>query len=525
MPKQVFTALDMVAASRQRSPDKIALKDKSQSLTYDALWTGIETIGRALRDRGIGKGDIVGIFQGISVDTVVTMFGVLRSGASFVCIHPQLKPLQVEHISGDTGMRVVVTDRPDYFDDVPVPLERTNTAALLAEGEVSTAALPRVIDRDLANLIFTSGSTGKPKGVMFSHAEIVMCARIMAELFDNVPEDNLLCVLPFSADYGLTLLYTMMLVGGRLTIVDSFLPNDIVKGLSEEQCTGFGAVREMWPLLFGPRSRFPDTDFPALRYVSCGGGVPPRGVIQGMIDKFDGTSKIYMLYGLTEASWSTCLPPERIKEKVVSIGPPLPNVEIFIVDEDGKPVPQGEEGELVHRGGVVAKGYWNEQEKTAKMFRRAGVVPDYLRDTERVCYSGDIVLADEEGYIYYKGRKDDQIKVRGYRVSTQDVVDAMYRSGEIADGWIFGVPDDVTGERIVACIVAKEPGDGVKQRLIDALKKDLPLYSIPAEVLCFESLPLTHSMKYDVSLLSRLYKENNLIDGYSFADSSAGSAT
>ena len=98
----------------------------------------------------------------------------------------------------------------------------------------------------------------------------------------------------------------------------------------------------------------------------------------------------------------------------------------------------------------------------------------------------------------------------------------MYRSGEIADGWIFGVPDDATGERIVACIVPKTSGDGVKGRLTDALKADLPLYMVPGEVLCFESLPLTHSMKYDVSLLNRLYDEDKLVDGYAF--SQGGSA-
>ena len=515
----IFTALNMLETSAQRFPDKIALKDEVREITFKELENKSRQLGRHLTALGVNKGDRVGIFKENSVNTIISIFGAMYAGGAFVCINTKIKPRQVNHIIEDSGIKLIISNhhKINYFfsnirnEDVNL----MDIEQILTDNtDYNDVLIPHVIDRDLASLVYTSGSTGKPKGVMFTHNEVVMCAKVMSGLFKNTSDENILCTLPFSADYGLTLLYTMLLVGGKLTILNSFFPNDIVNTLVSERITSYSGITPIWPLLYGSRSLFPEKEFPCLRYISIGGGYPPKSIMKQIIEKFEGKTEIYMLYGLTEASWSTCLRPGMLKEKYGSIGTPVPNVEISLINDDGKICTSGEEGVLVHRGGVVAKGYWNDLVKSSEVFKQSSAIPEFLRDKERVVYSGDKVIRDEDGFYFYKSRVDEQIKVMGYRICTEDLLDCLYDTNLVELCCVFGVPAEEGDQKIVACIVPRENVVNLKEQLFQYLKKELASYMVPTQIFILSELPLTPSNKIDVVLLKNLFDENKLADNY-----------
>lgn len=510
-----FTVVDMLAISANNYPAKIAIKDEQKEITYEALRLKAELLGKYLLANGVSKGDRIGIFKENSVNTAIAIMGILSAGAAFVCINTKLKEKQVNHIIDDCGIKIIISNHQKikyFFTHVKhasAKLMDVDVILNCADKDCLNIELPRIIDRDLASLVYTSGSTGKPKGVIFTHNEIVMNAKIMSELFKNTSDDNILCILPFSADYGLTLFYTMLFVGGRLTILNSFFPNDIVNMLGSESITGFSGITQIWPILFNEHSLFPTKELPALRYVTIGGGYPSKYIMEKIIAKLEGKTDIYTLYGLTEASWSTCLRPDKLKTKYGSIGTPIPNVEIFVSRNDQICGPN-EEGELIHRGGVIAKGYWGNQEKTNEVFKHAVFLPEYLRKEEKVVYSGDIVVVDKEGYLYFKGRTDDLIKVQGYRICTEDLIDCIHETGMIETCCVFGAADADLGQKIIACVVPRSETADLQEKLLTHLKKELPGYMNPFKIFILKELPLTHSSKIDISLLKNLYKEDKL---------------
>ena len=515
----IFTAVDMLTNSVIKFPKKVSIKDEQTGITYEELRNRAELLGKYLIANGVSRGDRIGVFKDNSVNTVIAIMGILYAGAAFVCINTKLKEKQVKYIIDDSDIAIIISNHQkikyffSYVKCENVKLMDINAILNSSDKDYKDIELPCIIDKDLASLIYTSGSTGKPKGVIFTHNEIVMCAKIMSELFQDTPDDNILCVLPFSADYGLTLLYTMLFASGRLTILNSFFPNDIVNVLISENITGFSGITPIWPILFNVHSLFPVKEFPGLRYITIGGGYPSKYVMEKIMTKFEHKTDIYMLYGLTEASWSTCLRPDKLKDKYGSIGTPISNVEIF-VSKNGEICGPDEEGELIHRGGIIAKGYWNNPEKTNEVFVHSDILPEYLRNEEKVVYSGDIVAMDKDGYLYFRGRVDDQIKVQGYRVCTEDLIDSIYETDLVETCSVFGVSDADSGQKIIACIVPKREPENLKETLLLHLKKKLPYYMIPAEIHILKELPLTHSNKTDISLLKGLHDEGKLADNY-----------
>ena len=184
------------------------------------------------------------------------------------------------------------------------------------------------------------------------------------------------------------------------------------------------------------------------------------------------------MYGLTEAFRSTYLRPERVDRKPNSIGRAIPGAEILVVSEDLSPCKPGEVGELVHRGPTVALGYWNDPAATARVFRANPFRPPGAPEAERVVWSGDLVYRDEEGDVFFVGRRDRMIKRLGYRVSPDEVVDVLYASGEIVEAIVAAEPDEAHGSRIVAYVVLAE--GGALERLEGFAAQELPRYMQPS---------------------------------------------
>jgi acyl-CoA synthetase (AMP-forming)/AMP-acid ligase II len=215
------------------------------------------------------------------------------------------------------------------------------------------------------------------------------------------------------------------------------------------------------------------------------------------------STKVFLMYGLTEAFRSTYLPPEELDRRPTSMGKAIPDTEILVVAEDGKLCGPGEVGELVHRGPTVSLGYWGRPEDTARVLRSNPLLPPELGDCERVCYSGDLVKMDEAGFLYFVGRRDTMIKSSGYRISPTEVEEAIFASGKVRHTAVIGLPDEVLGQAIKAFVVATDGEPVNTETLLAHCARRLPRYMVPKFVEVLNEMPRTSSGKVDYPALRR----------------------
>jgi acyl-CoA ligase (AMP-forming) (exosortase A-associated) len=356
------------------------------------------------------------------------------------------------------------------------------------------------IDMDMAAILYTSGSTGKPKGVVLSHRNLLAGAESVAEYLEITHSDRLLAVLPFSFDYGLNQLTTCLLTGACCVLMDYLLPRDVISALEKYQITGLAAVPPLWAQL--AELPWPDRINHHLRYMTNSGGKMPKAILQKLRNKA-ADSRFFLMYGLTEAFRSTYLPPEQIDFRPDSIGKAIPNAEIMVVKEDGTLCAANEPGELVHRGSLVSLGYWNDADKTDERFKPAPGQLQGLPITEYAVWSGDTVTMDEEGYLYFVGRKDDMIKTSGYRVSPSEIEEVVYASGLVKEAAAIGVEHHSLGQAIlVVASVNNTDAEFELQRLLDFCKAELPNFMVPAKIEILPELPRNPNGKIDRKLLS-----------------------
>ena len=245
---------------------------------------------------------------------------------------------------------------------------------------------------------------------------------------------------------------------------------------------------------------WPEEATRSLRYFANTGGRMPRATLDRLRAIFP-AAKPYLMYGLTEAFRSTYLDPAEVDRRPDSIGKAIPNAEIMVVREDGTPCAPGEEGELVHRGALVALGYWNDAERTAERFRPAPGREAGLCTTELAVWSGDVVKADEDGFLYFVGRNDEMIKTSGYRVSPTEIEEVVYSTGLVRDAVALGVDDPKLGQHIVLAVSPANGHELLPETLLAELKRQLPLYMVPKQVVVRPSLPRSPNDKFDRNLL------------------------
>ena len=340
-------------------------------------------------------------------------------------------------------------------------------------------------------IIYTSGSTGTPKGVMLSHRNIVTGARCVARYLGLEEDDRLLSVLPYSFDYGLNQLTTMMLVGGTVIHQPVAMAAEVVKSICTHGVTGLAAVPPLWSQIVRLLDAQPAL-FPTLRRVTNSGGKVPPNVLQRMPKVLPGV-KIFLMYGLTEAFRSTYLPPHKLREKPGSIGRAIPGVEVFVIKHGEGLAGPGEQGELVHRGPLVSMGYWGQPELTGQKIRFCPELEDLIGD-EKVVYSGDTVQIDEDGDLWFVGRNDAMIKTSGFRLSPDEVEELAYRSGTVAECVAFGMADDELGQTVHLIVTPLPEFD--KVAFLRHCRSVMPHYMLPRHIHIWpDAMPRTASGK------------------------------
>ncbi len=497
----------------EHRPESTALRLRGEALGYGELQARVEAFARGLLGVGLGASERVAVYLPKRFETVIALFGAAAAGGVFVPVNPLLKPAQVAYILRDCNVRVLVTsgDRLPILaeglrechdlhtvvlvDGVPAEaLGHVRALPWAALAEVDGAGTPhRRIDMDMASILYTSGSTGRPKGVVLSHRNMVTGALSVAEYLRNVPEDRLLAVLPFSFDYGFSQLTTAFSVGASVSLMDYLLPRDVVKAVARDRITGLAAVPPLWVQL-APLD-WPAESVESLRYLTNSGGAMPTRVTTRLREALPKT-RVFLMYGLTEAFRSTYLPPEELDRRPESMGKAIPNAEILVVREDGSRCAPGEPGELVHRGSLVAMGYWNDPERTAERFKPAPGQPAEVPLTEMAVWSGDTVRADEDGFLYFVGRRDEMIKTSGYRVSPTEVEEVLYASGLVAEAAALGLPHPTLGQGICAVVRPRETGFD-PESLLAACKRELPNFMVPLQVVTRDALPRNPNGKID----------------------------
>ncbi|MGY3614419.1 acyl-CoA ligase (AMP-forming), exosortase A system-associated [Bradyrhizobium sp. USDA 10063] len=521
----IRTSLHHLLQHRAAShPEARALTYKSTTLNYAELWRKVCSVAANLTSLGLEREQRVAVFLEKRIETVAAIFGTSAAGGTFVPINPLLRPHQVGHILADCGARVLVTssERLELLSDVLSACPSVEHILLVDAASESVSpnkgtAIHRwpqspvsgdpapirsaAIDLDMAAILYTSGSTGKPKGVVLSHRNLIVGAESVSQYLANTANDVILAALPLSFDAGFSQLTTAFSVGAHVVLMNYLLPRDVVQLCARHGVTGLTCVPPLWIQIV--EQAWPPEAARTVRYFANTGGKMPKPVLDRLRAHFP-QAKPYLMYGLTEAFRSTYLDPAEIDRRPGSIGKAIPNAEILVVRPDGTRCNPGEEGELVHRGALVAMGYWNDPERTAARFRPAPGRDASWRTPEIAVWSGDSVVTDDEGFLYFVGRKDEMIKTSGYRISPTEIEEEAYATGLVRDAVALGIEDGDLGQRIL--LVASPAGANGHDHttaIIAAMKRRLPFYMVPSAVIIRDEIPRSPNGKFDRVMLKK----------------------
>ena len=501
-------------------PDKIAVVSKGVEYTYTQLKESAGELAGYLVSKGIKKGDRVAVYMNNSWHSAVALYGITLSGAVFLMVNPQTKAEKLQYILKDSGSLVLITEGRLQREFISAVKDTAVSEVILSAGTLdlknenitltnfdeihdSKVTLPEninVIPNDLASLIYTSGSTGFPKGVMMTHESMVFASWSLIEYLRMSEDDRIMLVIPLSFDYGLYQLLMSVTVGGTLIIEQSFaFPSAVFKNIEKYQPTVFPAVPTIFSMMIEMNKKS-GLNFPGIKKITNTAAALPAKVIPDLKKLFP-NALIFKMYGLTECKRVCYLEPELLDEKPSSVGKAIPGTEVFLLSPEGEAVPAGEQGILHVRGPHVMLGYWNN-EKLSREMLKPGKLP-----YERILCTNDWFRMDEDGFLYFLNRNDDIIKTRGEKVSPVEVENVIYKNKNVKEAAVVGIPDEMTGEAIVAFVTSFSP-DLTEKEIQRVCMENLEIFMIPSKVIILENMPKSPNGKIDKKVLTKMAAEN-----------------
>jgi len=469
----------------------VAVLYQGRAVTYGELRAKVAQVAESLLGRGHVKGDRIGILSENSPFFVAAYLGTIKAGLTAVPLQAEAAPGTLSEIVANTGIAdVFVSDR---LHDRVQPWAAELGLSLLREGSLNAASgngttpFPKIEPvSDLAALMFTSGSTGSPKGVMVTHRNIESNTRDIIAYMGLSCADRVMTVLPFHYCFGLSLLHTHLMAGATLVLNNQFrlFPEAVLTEMQQHGCTGLAGVPSTYQILLR-KSRFKTLSFPCLRWFQQAGGKLPNPCIREILSSFPRTW-YFLMYGQTEATARlSCLPPERLVDKLGSIGKGLPSTRLEVLKADGTPVTAGsdEVGEIVAAGDNIALGYWNDPVETAKFFRNGRL------------HTGDIARVDADGFIFIVEREREIIKSGGNRISAKEIEDVIAELPEVVEVAVLGVPHELLGEAVKALVVLSPSAQITPQEVQVYCRKRLPAFKVPQEVIRLEAMAHNSSGK------------------------------
>jgi long-chain acyl-CoA synthetase len=480
-------------------PDRTAVIVGDRAVSFGELDGLTDRMAAGLQERGVQRGDRVAIMLPNGIDAVVAIEGTLRAGAAIMPINPTAKHDRVSDLLERSGAAILLCDEEraeEVAQGVAAAGEFPWFSRLEDVSSDATAPHETPDEAALAALLHTSGSTGGPKGVMHCHGGLGFVTDSIIEYLEILPEDRILNLLPLSFGYGLTHLLICMRSGATLVLEPGVgLPGRIVKLLEDHEITGLPGVPTVFQLLLTLRG-LPERSLPHLRFLTSAGAALPGPAIEEVRRTFP-NALLYVMYGQTECIRTCYLPPDQLGIRPGSVGVPIPGTETWIEDDDGNEVGAGVVGELVTRGPHVMQGYWHDPEATAARVREG------RHPGERVLATNDLFRTDEEGYLYFVGRRDDIIKSRGEKVPPREVEEVLHLDPAVHEAAVVGVPDRMLGEAVHAHVSAREGTELDPAALKRLCAEHLEDYMVPQQVVIHDELPRNQNNKIDRLLLAQ----------------------
>lgn len=513
----------LLTESAVKYPNKIALVDNKNKITYSEIDIASNQLANRLISEGVKKGDRVGFHLKKSIESIISIFAILKSGGVYVPIDPLSPPKRVTYMVRDCGIRCLITssDKITKLESDIRGSSALSTVIVTGQGigthlgkeskikivkwqDILDSKLTHMpgeknIDTDLAYILYTSGSTGDPKGVMISHLNALTFINWTFEEFHIQPADRVLNNAPLHFDLSIFDIFTTFKAGSTLFFVPehaSIFPKIMIEFIRDNKITVSYSVPSLliYLLTHGNLKKY---RFPDLRLILFAGEVFPVKYLKELMTIIPSVD-YYNLYGPTETNVCTYYHVKEIGQdriKPIPIGKACANCEVFALDEHGEVVTKhGQEGELYVRGSTVAKGYWGDPEKSRTTF-----VQNFLSTNfEEIMYStGDIVIFDETGDYHLIGRKDHMIKSRGYRIELGEIENVLYSHPHVNEVGVVAFPDEHIGNRIKAFIVLVSAESIQEVDFKNYCSKHMPKYMIPEEIKMCEFLPKTSTGKID----------------------------
>ena len=484
----------LIGEQAARTPDAIAAVCGERQLTYAQLETTANRLAHFLRQRGVSTGDRVAICLERSLEMLVGVLGILKSGAAYVPLDPDFPAERIKTVIEDADPALLLTQ-----EDVAARLgmeggrPATPTVCLDSVWHEMACQSDRppantAASSDLAYVIYTSGSTGKPKGVEITHRAVVNLLCSMARQPGLTAQDTLLAVTTLAFDIAVLELYLPLCVGARVVLATSEATADgdqLLALLNASGATVMQATPATWRLLLEA-----GWNAPSKLKILCGGEALPRDLADALLAR---SASVWNMYGPTETTiWSAT---SRVEPGPgpVTIGPPIANTEFYVLDAKGQPVPLGVAGELHIGGDGVARGYWIRPQLTAEKF-----IPDPFRGDPnyRLYKTGDLVRYRPDGMLEFLGRLDTQVKIRGYRIETCEVEAVLKQYPGLRECVVVAREAAPGDTRLIAYLVAPQPAPATAD-LRGFLSTKLPSYMVPSLFVPLEALPRTPNGKID----------------------------
>lgn len=522
-----FLLSQLVSNAAERFPDHDAVHCGTESLTYGDLDARSNSLARVLINQGINRGDRVGIFMNKSLESVIAVYGILKAGAAYVPLDPFAPVARLGYVIRDCGIRYLVTKEQklnelhqlvdtatdlegmigvNHQGDLQIKCISWDEVFITPTGAVSDVG---IIEQDLAYILYTSGSTGDPKGIMHTHRSGLSFVEWVVETYSLRSSDRLSNHAPFHFDLSILDLFCSAFVGATMVIIPETMkmfPASLSKLIQDQKITIWYSVPfALIQLLL--RGGIQSRDLSALRWVLFAGEVFPTKHLRHLMKQLP-HARFSNLYGPTETNVCTYYHVSKLPEdsdEPIPIGKPCGNVEGLVVDSDDQPLPRGEVGELLIRGPIVMRGYWGRPDLTERGFFRRTVFSHY----EDIFYrTGDLVQLQRGGNYAYLGRKDRQVKTRGYRVELDEIEVVMLAHEHVEEAAVYTVPDGQGSNLIEAAAVAKQGTEIDESVLMSHLSDRLPSYAVPTRIIIIDVFPRTSTGKINRRELQDRAKAN-----------------
>ncbi|MDG3086027.1 AMP-binding protein [Vibrio hannami] len=489
-------------------PDKTAVIYGEESVTYAELLKKVNQVALYLTELDLPKNSRIGIYSFKRIEQVIAQLAILSTNYILVPMTKMLKPEQVQYIIKDCDIKCIITDKLKLesieeieFGGHVISYDSVSNEIAAFKEIYKYYNKPydcNINGHDSALITYSFGLTGTPKGIVISHRNLIDSARVVSQYLKLEQNDVISGVLYFNLDYGLNQVFCSLYKKATLALHRFILPEDFFNHLIDDEVTVLPVMPVNISQMFDDETtRIPSAElFDGIKTITSSGG----NVTAKMIDDCKRTFRnadFFSMHGLTEAFRSTYLDPSQLQIRPTSIGKPIPDVELYVINKEGKECAPREVGELIHRGGYIYKGYWNAPEETAERFKSISILKDVIElegqlVDEIVVATGDYVYKDEEGYFYFVSRQDNMIKTRGFRVSPFEVESVVEKNiPDIERCAVFGMENEAIEEEIV--MVYSAPSQIPEEEILFELNKHLASYMIPSKIVYKKLLPLLQS--------------------------------